>query len=59
MKARESCDHKTTPTRSFDDYHSRILKQKLPRTEKDELLLELYEQLQEKHSTLPQRQRSD
>ncbi len=52
MKVRDSRDQKAPTARSFDDYYARILKQKLPRTEKDELLLELYEQLQEKHSTL-------
>ena len=50
MNARESRDNKTTPARSFDDYLARIAKKQLPITEKDELLLEIYEQLHEKHS---------
>ncbi len=51
MKIRESRDQKAPPARSFDDHYARIFEQRLPRTEKDELLLELYEQLQEKYST--------
>ena len=41
----------TSPARAFDDSYRKISSQRHPRTEKDELLLELYEQLHEKHST--------
>ncbi|MFZ0789254.1 MAG: hypothetical protein WAM94_06500 [Chromatiaceae bacterium] len=50
MNARESRDNKTQPARSFDDYFAEIAKKQQPITERDELLLEIYEQLHEKHS---------
>ena len=50
MSMREPRPIEASPARSFGDCYRKISSQKRPRTEKDELLLELYEQLHEKHS---------
>ena len=51
MSMRQPRPIEMSPARSFGDCYRKISSQRHPRTEKDELLLELYEQLHEKHST--------